>query len=123
MRVPIHPRVAKALYAVVLALTGLYAISEHRKSFITSAPMNEASRRFSIYLIAEGLRAYRDSTGTLPATLEQAGLDEEDIEYVTDGTSYRLVAVGDSTSLVYVEGADPARYGSAFKVLEGSAVR
>jgi myo-inositol-hexaphosphate 3-phosphohydrolase len=85
--------------------------------------MEKASVRFSIYLIAEGLQAYRDSTGTLPATLREADLDEEGIEYVTNGSTYRLVALDGSNSIVYVEGDSPKRYGTAFNVLEGGAVR
>lgn len=122
-RVLSHPWVAAILCALVLALAALYAISENRKSPTTASAMKEASARFSIYLVAEGLQAYKDSTGTFPATLEQAGLDEEGIQYVTDGSSYRLIAVQGSTSLVYVEGTRLDRYEAAFKVLEGSAVR
>jgi hypothetical protein len=111
------------MFTMVLALVTLYVISEHRKALNTGATMEVASVRFSIYLITEGLRAYRDSTGVLPATLEEAGLDEEGIEYITNGTTYRLVAVEGSNSIVYAEGNSSDRYGAAFNVLEGSAVR
>jgi hypothetical protein len=85
--------------------------------------MEAASLRFSIYLIAEGLQAHRDSTGSLPATLKEIGLDDEGIEYLSDGSTYRLVAVADSTSIVYQEGSKRVHYASAYKVLEGGAVQ
>jgi hypothetical protein len=117
------PWTIRVLFLVIFALTALYAVSEHRKLGTPSAALARASSRFDIYIIAQGLQEYRDSTGAFPATLEEADLDEEGIEYVTSGASYRLIAVEDSTSLVYTEGADLSRIEAAFKVLEGSAVR
>jgi hypothetical protein len=107
----------------VLALTALYAFSEHRKSILSTTTMEEASLRFSIYLISEGLQAYRDSTGVLPATLKEAHLDDEGIEYRTDGSTYRLIVMEGSHSIVYTEGDAPDRFGAAFHVLEDGAVR
>jgi hypothetical protein len=113
--------VSRILLAVVVALSALYAFSEHRKALISATKMEKASLRFSIYLIAEGLRVYHDSTGTFPATLEEAGLDEERLEYITDGQTYRLIAVEDGSSIVYMEGNSTDRYRAAFNVLEGGA--
>jgi hypothetical protein len=110
-------------YLSVLVLTALYAFSEHRKSIAAATTLEEASSRFSIYLIAEGLQAYRDSTGALPATLEEAGLDETGIAYRTDGSTYRLVVTEGSRSMVYVEGEEQDHFGAAFHILEGGAVR
>lgn len=117
------PWTARVLFAVVIALAALYAFSEYRKSGTTSQALARASSRFDIYLVAQGLQAYRDALGTFPATLEEAGLDQEGIEYVTNGTSYRLIAVQDSTSLVFTEGTNLDRLQAAFEVLEGSAAR
>ncbi|MFH1755790.1 MAG: hypothetical protein ABIA59_08825 [Candidatus Latescibacterota bacterium] len=114
---------SRFMYAAVLALTAIYAFAEHQKSVSATALMEEASLRFSIYLITEGLHAYRDSTGTLPATLAEAHLDEEGIEYRSNGSTYRLVVTEGSRSMVYVEGDALDRYGAAFTILEGGAVR
>lgn len=111
------------LYVAVIALALLYAFAERQNSHRVSAAMEEASRRFSIYLIAEGIHAYRDSTSTLPATLEEIGLDEAGIAYKTNGATYRLITLDGTYSTVFVEGDNTDQLKKAYAVLEESAVR
>jgi hypothetical protein len=105
------------------ALAALYAFSESRQTHAASEIMEKASARFSIFLIAQELRAHFDSTGSFPATLEELDLDEEGIEYLTNGTTFRLVVVEGSNSIVYAEGEDSEIFRSSFKVLEEGAVQ
>jgi hypothetical protein len=114
---------ARILYTAALGLALLYAFSEHNKSVHSKVTLEEASRRFSIYLIAEGIQAFRDSTGTLPATLEDIGLDEEGIAYRTNGQTYRIISLEGTKSIIYVEGDDPNHFATAFTVLESGAVQ
>ncbi len=113
----------RTLYVTAIALALLYAFSEKRKNLKVSEAMEEASRRFSVYLIAEGIQAYRDSTGALPATLGKIGLDEEGIAYRTDGSTYRLVTLEGPYSIVFVDGENTDQLKSAFAVLERGALR
>jgi len=94
-----------------------------RQTHAASEIMEKASARFSIFLIAQELRAHFDSTGSFPATLEELDLDEEGIEYLTNGTTFRLVVVEGSNSIVYAEGEDSEIFRSSFKVLEEGAVQ
>ncbi len=108
---------------LALALAALYAFSEYRQTHAASPVMESASARFSIFLIAQELRVHFDSKGTFPATLEKLDLDEEGIAYLTNGSTFSLVAVEGSNSIVYVEGEDSEMFRSSFRVLEEGAVQ
>jgi hypothetical protein len=112
-----------SICVLALTLASLYALSEYRQPHAASTVMETASARFSIFLIAQDLRAHFDSTGAFPATLEDLDLDEEGIEYVTNGSTFRLVVVEGSNSIVYTEGKDSDLFRSSFKVLEEGAVQ
>jgi hypothetical protein len=78
-----------------------------------------ASAMLTVYLVAQGVEAFRDSTGFLPADLESLDLDEEGLEYTVQGQSYSLQYALDGVSASYRAGESFAPFASAIDVLEG----
>lgn len=90
---------------------------------VFSPSLEEASAKFTIYLIAQAVEEYRDSTSVLPDNLEMIDMDEENVIYVRLGSTYTLTAsVGDS-QIVFQQGEDLEWYGEAFRELEQAVVR
>ena len=112
------------LYVLVPAFLGLTVWNVVR---MTSDPevfppaLEEASARFTIYLIAQAVEEYRDSTSALPADLEMIDMDEEGIEYSLLGSTYSLTATIGRTQMVFRQGEDLTWYGDAFQELQGAA--
>lgn len=73
-----------------------------------------ASLEFTVYATVSGLEAHRARTGSLPATLEEAGLDHPSIRYELGPSGYRIEAADGLHALTFVEGDD-------LEPLEGSA--
>ncbi|NNM32818.1 MAG: hypothetical protein HKO53_07110, partial [Gemmatimonadetes bacterium] len=64
----------------------------------------EAGLEFAVFVTASGIEDYRERTGSLPETLEEAGLDHPLVEYVHDGDGYRLVGTSGTSRIEFAEG-------------------
>lgn len=74
----------------------------------------EAGLEFAVFVTASGIEEYRDRTGSLPATLEQAGLDHPLVEYSRDGGRYRLVGTSGPSRIEFTEGDDLEALGASY---------
>lgn len=77
-----------------------------------------AFARYSIYLAAVSIEAYRDSTGRLPARLEDIVADAPGLLYERDGRTYTLRGVAGGDTVSYRKGEDLAPFEAAFNELD-----
>jgi len=85
-----------------------------------SSSEEDANARFTIFLVAEAVNAYRDSTGTLPTSLEPLGVDVTDCIYWTDGDMYSLTVDLGNREVTYHAGEPLLPYATAFdRVIPG----
>ena len=76
-----------------------------------------ASLRFKIYIAAQGIRAFRDSAGTLPASLQQIRMADVGLAYVRSDTTYVIVGSAGAVHVTYRSGEDLKPYGGAAHTL------
>ena len=76
-----------------------------------------ASLRFKIYLAVQGIRAFRDSAGTLPQSLAQIHMADDGLAYVRADTSYVIVGTAGDTHVTYRHGDDITPYAGAAQAL------
>ena len=116
-----QPRQPRRLF--VAALLVLFAVVLYEAVRPAPAPFTQreelAFGRFAIFLAAVAVEAYRDSTGTLPASLSALGVDEQGLSYRSDGMTYALTVELAGEILSYSDGEDLTPYGEAFDELRG----
>ncbi len=76
-----------------------------------------ASLRFKIYIAAQGIRAFRDSAGTLPTSLQQIRMADDGLAYVRSDTTYVIVGSAGPVHLTYRSIDDLKPYGRAAHTL------
>jgi hypothetical protein len=76
-----------------------------------------ASLRFKVYIAAQGIRAFRDSAGTLPASLQQIRMADLGLAYVRSDTTYVIVGSAGAVHVTYRSGEDLKPYGGAAHTL------
>jgi len=76
-----------------------------------------ASLRFKIYIAAQGIRAFRDSAGTLPTSLQQIRMADDGLAYVRSDTTYVIVGSAGPVHLTYRSIDDLKAYGRAAHTL------
>ncbi len=76
-----------------------------------------ASLRFKIYIAAQGIRAFRDSAGTLPSSLQQIRMADDGLAYVRSDTTYVIVGSAGPVHLTYRSIDDLKPYGRAAHTL------
>jgi hypothetical protein len=64
----------------------------------------DAGSRFKIFLAAQALEAYRDSTGTWPESLEIVGFANEGLTYEVEDTTYIIQTTVAGAPVVYRSG-------------------
>ena len=111
------------LLPVLVGLTAWNVMRMTGDTEVFSPSLEEASAKFTIYLIAQAVEEYRDSTSVLPDNLEMIEMDEENVIYVPLGSTYTLTASVGNTQLVFQQGEDLAWFGEAFRELEQAVVR
>ncbi len=117
---------APALVVLLPVFIGLTVWNVMR---LTSEPevfppsLEEASARFTIYLIAQAVEEYRDSTSALPDDLETIDMEEEGVLYEPVGSTYTITAAVGESYIVFQHGQDLEWYGEAFRELEQAVVR
>jgi hypothetical protein len=77
-----------------------------------------ASLRFKIYIAVQGIRAFRDSAGTLPQSLQQIRMADEGLAYVRSDTTYVIVGSAGAVHLTYRSIDDLTPYRGAAHALE-----
>lgn len=76
-----------------------------------------ASLRFKVYIAVQGVRAFRDSAGTLPVSLQQIRMADEGLAYVRSDTTYVIVGSAGAVHITYRSGDDLKPYGGAAHTL------
>ena len=76
-----------------------------------------ASLRFRIYIAAQGIRAFRDSAGMLPSSLQQIRMADDGLAYVRSDTTYVIVGSAGPVHLTYRSIDDLKPYGRAAHTL------
>jgi hypothetical protein len=105
-----------ALLAVLLLV--IWNVAGFDPAFSQSE--EDANARFTIFLVAEAVHAYRDSTGTLPASLLQLGVDQDNCIYWTDGDVYTLTMILGDREITYQGGESLLPFATAFdRVIPG----
>ena len=99
-----------ALFVVLLLL--LWNNAGSGRPFTPSE--EEADAYFSIFLAAEAVNAFRDSTGNLPTALAPLGADEEGFDYWTDGDLYSLTFDLGDYAVAYQSGEALLPYATAY---------
>lgn len=66
----------------------------------------DAGSRFKIFLAAQALKAYRDSTGEWPASLDAVGFGGEGLTYALADTTYTIQTTIGGAPVVYRSGDD-----------------
>lgn len=115
-RGPARRRIGGWLGLLVVVLIGLTAWNVYRgtREPQVGTPAEElVTARFTMYLVAQELDAYRRQHGALPPTLDAINADEEPIRYAMDGLDYVLTADVAGQRLTYRSGADPLPFWSA----------
>lgn len=118
---------AKRLRRLRLTLIGLlpvflglviWNVTAGRKApVVFTAAEVDAGVRFKMFLAAQALRTYRDSTGRWPAGLEAVGFGNEGLRYELTDTSYLLTGMSGDTPFTYRAGDDLAFFRDASQEL------
>jgi hypothetical protein len=104
-------------------LTGWNVYRAAREPVVATPAEQLTTARFTLYLVAQELEAYRREHGSLPASLEVINADEEVVRYTRRGTDYTLTAEVDGQTLTFRSGADPLPFWSAAEDLPQGGVR
>lgn len=76
-----------------------------------------ASLRFKVYVAVQSIRAFRDSAGTLPQSLQQIRMADAGIAYVRADTTYVIVGSAGNVHVTYHKGDDLTPYAAAARTL------
>ncbi|MGH7547324.1 MAG: hypothetical protein ACREMM_04015 [Gemmatimonadales bacterium] len=112
-----QPLYLLGLVGLFLGLTGWNVVRATDPPAVYSPQEWEASLRFRIYLAAQAVEAYRESTGALPTTLAALGIDDEGFSLVPGDSTYTIVAQHAPQRLSYRRGDDLAPFASAYAAL------
>lgn len=78
----------------------------------------------SLYLAQQAVETTLEETGSLPASLEEAGADEDGLSYSKSAAGYTITARGDDHEFSYQRGGDLTSLEAAFqKLLAGEVTR
>lgn len=94
------------LVAVLLVLSAWNAYRAIREPVVATPAEELVTARFTLYLVAQELEAYRREHGDLPASLEAIDADEERITYARRGAEFTLTAEVAGDTITYRTGAD-----------------
>ena len=115
-RVPAEPprrsrgRSLFVLLPVLVGLTTWNVLTMTRATRSPAPPIESEAARLTLYVVAQAVDEYRDSSGVLPTTLSHVGFGDEGIEYARLDGSYTLTANIGANRIVYRAGEDLAEY-------------
>ncbi|MGI9626813.1 MAG: hypothetical protein ACR2QM_08255, partial [Longimicrobiales bacterium] len=111
----------KILAFTVVLCGGILGLDLYTKEppppVFSDAELN-ASLEFLVYLTVQGVEEFRERTGTLPPSLEAAGLDDPFVRYEAMESGFRVEAQQGSRSLVFNEGDDIQPLAASFWALQ-----
>lgn len=108
------------VFAIALSsgILGLDLYTQEPSPPVFSESELDAGLDFLVYLTVQGLEEFRERTGALPTTLEQAGLDDPSIRYDEGISGFRIEAQEGSRSVVFTEGDDVEPLAASFWALQ-----
>ncbi|MDH3224262.1 MAG: hypothetical protein OEO23_11150, partial [Gemmatimonadota bacterium] len=113
------------LLAVAVASSAAFLAWDMSRQTLSPVPFDQEGLRagleFALFVTASGIEAYRERTGALPETLEQAGLDHPLVQYVTSDAGYRLVGTSGGNRIEFAEGEDLKVLASSYWTLREQA--
>ena len=117
-------RLLTGVCATILVFTSVYLYVE-RPEWIFPAPpeaesvaVREASLRVGLANAAQHIERYRQQTGQLPTSLQQAGAHGAGIGFERTTSGYRLLGEGDGVRVSYTSGEPLSRFvGNSFEVI------
>lgn len=105
------------LLPAFLVLLGWNLTRGAEKPQVFSPAEVDAGARFKIYLAAQALKAYRDSAGTWPPSLDVVGFENEGLTYRVTDTTYVIEATIGGAPFSYRSGDDLAFFRDASQEL------
>jgi hypothetical protein len=105
------------LVPVFVALTAWNVIRMTRSPEVATPAEMAAATRFSIYLVAQEVEAYRREHGMLPSSLEAINADIEGVTFEPVDTGYVLSGTVAGETITYRSGADLTPFWSAYDAL------
>jgi hypothetical protein len=104
--------------------TSVYLYVERPEWVFPAAPeaesvaVREASLRVGLANAVQHIERYRQQTGQLPTSLQQAGAHGAGISFERTTSGYRLLAEGDRVRVSYTSGEPLSRFvGNSFEVI------
>jgi mRNA-degrading endonuclease toxin of MazEF toxin-antitoxin module len=114
-----RPALLAVLAVLLVSLIAWNLTAGRRQPVVVSPDKVEASARLTVYLVAQAIETYRDTTRTLPRNLEDLGVDGVGITYTPDRSTYTLAVEIGGTQLTYRSGESLEPYRAAAEVLLG----
>jgi len=114
-----RPALLALLAVLLLSLIAWNLTAGRRQPVVVSPDQEEASAQLTVYLVAQAIETYRDTTRTLPRNLEDLGVDGVGITYTPGGSTYTLTVEIGGTQLTYRSGESLEPYRAAAEVLLG----
>jgi hypothetical protein len=105
------------LVPVFVALTAWNVIRLTGSREVATQAEEAAATRFSIYLVAQEIEAYRREHGVLPPSLEDFNADIEGITFTPVDTGYVLSGTVAGETITYRSGSDLTPFWSAYDAL------
>ncbi len=111
------------LAPVFVALTAWNVIRLTRSPEVVTQAEEAAATRFSIYLVAQEIEAYRREHGVLPPSLEEINADIEGVTFAPVDTGYVLSGTVAGETITYRSGADLTPFWTAYDALPQGGAR
>lgn len=108
---------------LLLTLTVWNVVRHARKPEVFNAAERESIIRLQMYIAAEGVEAYRDSTGRWPADLRAVGMEDAGLVYEAQGNSFAVTDTSMRVPLTYRRGDPLAPFAAGYAELKHSAER
>ena len=105
------------LIPLFLALLAWNVLRSDKPPEVFTRAEVDASVRFKVYLAVQALKAYRDSAGVWPTSLEVVGFANEGLTYQRVDTTFQISAATNDSPFTYRYGDDLAFYRDAAQSL------
>ena len=117
-------RLLMVVCTTIIVFTSVYLYVE-RPEFVFPAPppteslaVREAGLRISLANAVQHIERYKQQTGQLPASLQQAGAYGAEISYERTSAGYRLQGEGDGVRVTFNSGEPLTRFvGKSFEII------
>jgi len=103
---------------LLLGLTIWNVVRISRVPDVFTPAERESVIRFEMYLVAQGIEAYRDSTGRWPSDLRAVGMADTGLLYELQDSVFAISDTSSSVPLVYRRGDPLAPFAAGFEELK-----